>query len=108
MLRAIVRFVISALVLVLVAWLVPGMHIAGFMTALWAAVAIAAIGWLTERAFGRGISPQGRGVVGFLVAATVIYLAQFLIAGMRVSIVGALLGAFVIGLIDAVVPTELR
>lgn len=108
MLGAVVRFIVSALVLMVVAWLVPGMRLAGFWTALWAAIAIAAIGWLVERVFGRGVSPQARGFVGFLVAAAVIYLTQFLIAGISVSIFGALLAAFVIGLIDAVVPTALR
>ncbi|MEW6771927.1 MAG: phage holin family protein, partial [Bacillota bacterium] len=39
----------------------------------------------------------------------VIYLAQFVIPGLlSVSIIGALIAAFVIGLIDAFVPTMLR
>lgn len=108
MLGAVVRFVVSALVLLAVAWLVPGFSIAGFWTALWAALAIAAIGWLVERVFGRAISPQGRGIVGFVVAAAVIYLVGVLMPGVTVTIVGALIAAFVIGLIDAFVPTELR
>lgn len=108
MLGAIIRFVVSALVLLLVAWLIPGFTIAGFWTALWAAVAIAVVGWAVARIFGRGASPQARGLIGFLVAALVIYLVQFLIPGVTVSVLGALLAALVIGLVDAVVPTELR
>ena len=47
-------------------------------------------------------------MVGF-VTAVVIYLAQFIIPNyLSVSILGSLLAAFVIGLIDAFVPTELR
>lgn len=109
MLGAVVRFIVSALVLMLVAAVLPGVTLAGgFWTALWAAVVIAAIGWVIERVLGREVSPQGRGAVGFLVAAAVIYLSQFLIPGMAVTIFGALLAAFIIGLIDAVVPTVLR
>jgi uncharacterized membrane protein YvlD (DUF360 family) len=38
----------------------------------------------------------------------VIYVAQFFTPGMEISILGALIAAFVIGLIDMFVPTTLR
>ncbi|HBG43548.1 MAG TPA: hypothetical protein DDX03_03455, partial [Firmicutes bacterium] len=69
---------------------------------------IAGLGWVAEKLFGDRYSPQARGVVGFLVAAVVIYLAQFLVPGMQASILGALLAALVIGFVDAIVPTQLR
>lgn len=108
MLRAIVRFIVSAIVLLLVGYLIPGFSMAGFGTALLAALVIAGLGWVAEKLFGDRYSPQARGVVGFLVAAVVIYLAQFLVPGMRASILGALLAALVIGFVDAIVPTQLR
>lgn len=109
MLGTIVRFVVSALVLMLVAWLLPGIRVAGFTGALIAAIVIAVLGYLIELALGDRISPRSRGIVGFLVAAVVIYVAQFVIpAYLSVSLLGALLAAFVIGLVDAFVPTELR
>lgn len=80
----------------------------GFGTALLAALVIAGLGWVAEKLFGDRYSPQARGVVGFLVAAVVIYLAQFLVPGMEASILGALLAALVIGFVDAIVPTQLR
>lgn len=110
MLGAVVRFVVSALVLMVLSWLMP-MQFAvagGFWTALWAAIAIAVVGWAVERLFGRGISPQARGLTGFLVAAAVIYIAGWLVPGFRVTLLGALLASFLIGLIDLFVPTELR
>lgn len=108
-LGTVVRFVVSALVLMLVAWLLPGIKVAGFTGALIAAIVIAIIGYLIELALGDRISPRSRGIVGFAVAAVVIYVAQYIIpAYLSVSLVGALLAAFVIGLIDAFVPTELR
>ncbi len=105
----IVRFIVSALVLLLVAALLPGIRVAGFTGALIAAAVIALIGFIIERIMGDKISPQGRGIVGFITSAIVIYLAQFIIpAYLSVSIIGALLTAFVVGLIDAFVPTLLR
>ncbi|HAH97227.1 MAG TPA: hypothetical protein DHD79_04455 [Firmicutes bacterium] len=108
MLRAIVRFIVSAIVLLLVGYLIPGFSMSGFGTALLAALVIAGLGWVAEKLFGDRYSPQARGVVGFLVAAVVIYLAQFLVPGMQASILGALLAALVIGFVDAIVPTQLR
>lgn len=108
MLRAIVRFVVSALVLLVVAWLIPGFHLAGFGSALLAALAIAALGWIVHAIMGGNVSPQARGFTGFITAAVVIWLAQFFVPGMRVGIIGSLVAAFVIGLVDAMVPTELR
>lgn len=108
MLGAVIRFVVSALALLFVSLIVPGFRIAGFLNALIAAVAIAAIGWGVEALLGRRISPHNRGIIGFIVAAVVIYLAQFVVPTMRVTIVGALLASLVIGVIDAFVPTELR
>lgn len=107
---AIVRFVVSALVLIVVSWLSPGFVVkGGFVGALIAAAVIAILGYIAEALLGDRISPQSRGIVGFITAAVVIYLAQFIIPGLlSVSFLGALISAFVIGLIDAVVPTVLR
>ncbi|MCL6559557.1 MAG: phage holin family protein [Firmicutes bacterium] len=106
----IIRFVVSALVLVVVSWLSPGFVVSGgFVGALIAAVVIAVLGYVAEALLGDRISPQSRGLVGFLTAAVVIYLAQFIIPSLlSVTLIGALISAFIIGLIDAFVPTVLR
>lgn len=107
-LGAIVRFIVSALVLMVVGWLVPGFDVLNFTTALLAALVIAAIGWVVERLFGDRVSPYARGLVGFLVSVAVIYATQFIVAGMRVTILGAILASLVIGLIDLFVPGDLK
>jgi len=106
----IIRFVVSALVLIVVSWLAPGFVVrGGFTGALIAAVVIAVLGYVAEALLGDKISPQNRGIVGFITAAVVIYLAQFIIPNLlSVNLIGALISAFIIGLIDAVVPTVLR
>ena len=45
---------------------------------------------------------------GFLVSAVVIYATAFIVPGMVITIPGALLAAFVIGLVDMFIPTTLR
>jgi len=108
MIRAIVRFLVSALVIWLVAMILPGVSVSGFTGALFAAIAIAAIGWIGEAVMGDSMSRQNRGFIGFIVAAAVIWLAGAIVPGFDVGIIGALLASFVIGLIDYVVPTTIR
>ena len=109
MLGMIVRFVVSALVLLLVSFIVPGLRVNGFTGALIAAAVIAVIGFAIEKVFGEKISRTGRGAVGFITAAVVIYFSQFIVPGyITVSVIGALLASLVIGIVDSFVPTTLR
>jgi len=110
MLGMIVRFLVSAVVLLLVSYIVPGLRVAGFTGALIAAIVIAVLGYIVELAFGKErITRTSRGIVGFLVSAIVIYASQFIVPGsIQVSLLGALLASLVIGIIDVFVPTELR
>lgn len=110
MVGTIVRFLVSAIVLMVVGWLIPGFRVSGFIGALIAALVIAGLGYIIERLFIKdNVSPSSRGTIGFLTSAVVIYLAQFIVPGaIHASIIGALLAALVIGVVDAFVPTELR
>lgn len=103
-LGTIVRFIVAAIVLMIVGWLVPQFSVGGFWSALMLAVVIAVLGWIIEGIFGKKVTPFGRGIVGFLSSALVIWLAQFVVGNVRVSVIGALLAALVIGIIDLFIP----
>lgn len=105
---AIVRFIVSALILMLVGYVVPGFSHLNFGEALLAALVIALVGWILESLFGRGVSTFGRGLVGFIVSAVVIWATQFVVPGMHVTVLGAFIAAFVIGVVDLFIPTALR
>lgn len=100
----VVRFIVSAIVLLVVGWLVPQFTVGGFGSALMLALVIALLGWIIEGIFGKKVTPFGRGIVGFIASALVIWVAQFIISGVSVSILGALLAALVIGIIDLFIP----
>ncbi|OUM94894.1 MAG: hypothetical protein BAA04_03810 [Firmicutes bacterium ZCTH02-B6] len=106
-LGTVIRFVVSALVLMFVGFLVPGFAPLGFLNALLAAIVIAALGWVIEATLGRRVSPFGRGLVGFIISALVIWATQFFVPGMQVTVLGALLAALVIGIVDMFVPTPI-
>jgi putative membrane protein len=101
-----VRFIVSAVVLMVVGWLVPAFKVGGFWSALLLAVVIAVLGWIIEAIFGTRVTPFGRGIVGFLVSALVIWLAQFVVAGVSATFIGAILAALVIGIIDLFIPVS--
>ncbi|MCY0877775.1 MAG: phage holin family protein [Firmicutes bacterium] len=105
---AIVRFIVAAIVLMLLGYIVPGFSHLTFWSALLAALVIALVGYIIEAMFGKAVSPYGRGIVGFLVAAAVIYAAQLVVPGMHVTVLGALIAAFIIGLVDLFIPTAVR
>jgi putative membrane protein len=100
----VIRFIVSALVLMLVGFIVPRFSVGGFWSALFLALFIAVVGWIIEGIFGKRVTPFGRGIVGFLSSAAIIWVAQFFIGGVTVSVLGAILAALVIGLIDLFIP----
>lgn len=103
----IIRFAVAAIVLMVTAYFVPGFRMrGGFTTALIGALVIAAADFLIEKLFKFDASPLGKGISGFLVSAAVIYFAQYFVPGMEVSLLGAVIGALVIGLIDTILPTR--
>ena len=103
-LGTIIRFIVSALVLMVVGFLVPGFRLGGFWSALLQALVIAVLGWIIEGIFGKRVSPFGRGVVGFLASAAVIWISQFIVGDVDVSVLGAILAALAIGIIDLFIP----
>jgi uncharacterized membrane protein YvlD (DUF360 family) len=102
----IIRFVVAAVVLMVTALLTPGFSRMGFGTALLAALVIAAMDYLIQKIFKVDASPFGRGIVGFLLSALIIYLTQFVVPGMQINIFGAIVAALIIGIIDAIIPAH--
>lgn len=100
----IIRFIVTSIILAITSFLTPGFSITGWWSILLAAIVISVIDYLVERLMGVDASPFGKGLKGFVIAAIIIYLTQFLITGMRVSIIGAIIAALVIGVLDAIIP----
>lgn len=101
-----IRFAVATLVLMVTSYFVPNFVLRGFVSALIAALVISAADYLVEKLFKMDAAPFGRGIKGFLVSAIIIYAAQYFVPGMEVTLLGAVVGALVIGLIDAILPTR--
>lgn len=102
----IIRFIIAAIVLMVTAFFTPGFAIANFWTALIQAVVIVGLDYIIHAITGIDASPFGRGLSGFIVAAIIIYLTQFVIRGVAVTIFGAIIAALVIGIVEALFPVK--
>jgi Membrane protein of unknown function. len=102
----VVRFIVAAIVLMLVGFIVPQFSVGGFWSALFLALVIAALGWIVEGIFGKRVTPFGRGIVGFIASAIVIWVAQFIVGGVHATMLGAILAALVIGIVDLFIPVS--
>ncbi|HAN10416.1 MAG TPA: hypothetical protein DCP90_07365 [Clostridiales bacterium] len=98
------RVIITAIVLMATAFLTPGFTIEGVWALLVAAVAIIAIDYLVEQFTGIDASPMGKGIIGFVIAAAILYFVQFIVPGYNVSAIGAIIGALIIGVVNAIIP----
>ncbi|OPJ55015.1 phage holin family protein [Clostridium oryzae] len=99
-----IRIVVSAIVLAITAFITPGFTISGMWPLIIAAVVIGVLDYLVVRLTKFEANPFGRGIIGFVISAAIIYLTGYLVRGVGVTFWGALIAALVIGVIDAIIP----
>ena len=94
----------SAVVLAITAFFTPGFTINSICTLLIAAVVLSVIDYLIVKITGLHASPFGKGFVGFALAAVVLYVTQFFVAGYSISWMAAIIGALIYGVVDYFLP----
>lgn len=99
-----IRILVTAIVVAIAAYFTPGFTINGIWSLLLAAVVIGVLDHLIQKFTGVNASPFGKGIVGFLVAAIILYVTKFIVPGFNISVWGAIIGALVIGVVDAIIP----
>ena len=100
----ILRIVTSCIVLAITAFLTPGFSIANIWSLIIAAVVIGALDYLVVKFTKLDASPFGRGIIGFVISAAIIYFTGYLVSGVAVTFWGAIIAAIIIGIIDMVIP----
>ncbi|AND84769.1 phage holin family protein [Clostridium tyrobutyricum] len=103
--RYLLRLVFTVIILAITSFLTPGFSIVGLWSYIIAAVVISVVDYLIEKFMGVDASPFGKGIKGFIVAAIILYLAQFIVPNMSVTIIGAIIAALIIGILDAILPS---
>jgi len=100
----IIRLIASAVVLAITAFLIPGFSISGVGSLIVAAIVLTIMDYLFVKLLGIEASPFGRGIVGFVAAALILYLTQFFVAGYSISVLSAVIGAIVYGIVTYLIP----
>ncbi len=98
------RILITAIVVGIAAFLTPGFTIRGIWSLLLASVVIALLDYFVQKIAGVDASPFGKGLTGFIISAIILYVTKFIVPGFNISVWGAIIGALVIGVLDAIIP----
>ena len=98
------RLVAAAVVLAITAFFTPGFTISNIWTLSIAAIVLTVIDYLVVKFTGLHASPFGKGFVGFALAAIILYVTQFFVAGYSISWMAAIIGALIYGVVDDFIP----
>ena len=104
--QVILRFVTSAVLLAITAFFTPGFTINSIWTLALAAVVLTVIDFLLVKFTGLHASAFGKGFVGFILAAVVLYVTQYFVAGYSISWIAAIIGALIYGVVDYFIPEQ--
>lgn len=102
----ILRFVTSAVILAITAFFTPGFTISNVWSLALVAVVLTVIDYLIVRFTGLHASAFGKGFVGFILAAVVLYVTQYFVVGYSISWIAAIIGALIYGVVDYFVPDQ--
>lgn len=100
------RLVTAAIVLAITAFFTPGFHINNIWTLIAAAIVLTVIDYLIVKFTGLHASSFGKGFVGFVLSAIVLYVTQYFVAGYTISWMAAIVGALIYGVVDYFLPGE--
>ena len=105
--RLILHWILSALVLLLVAYLVPGFHVNGFVAAMIAAVVIALVNATLGHVlkfFTFPLAILTLGIIWLIINALMLELAAWLVPGFKIdSFKAAFIGAILLALLNLIV-----
>lgn len=98
------RLVTAAIVLAITAFFTPGFSINSVWALAIAAIVLTIMDYLIVKFTGLHASPFGKGFVGFALAAIILYMTQFFVAGYSISWIAAIIGALIYGVVDYFIP----
>lgn len=100
------RLITAAIILAITAFFTPGFTINNIWALAAATIVLTVIDFLITKFTGLHASSFGKGFVGFVLAAVVLYVTQYFVAGYTISWIAAIIGALVYGVVDYFLPGE--
>ena len=98
------RLITAAIVLGITAFFTPGFSINNIWALAAATIVLTVIDYLITKFTGLHASSFGKGFVGFVLAAVVLYVTQYFVAGYSISWIAAIIGAVIYGIVDYIIP----
>lgn len=86
------------------AFFTPGFTISSFWALAISAIVLTILDYIITKFTGIEASPFGKGFIGFALAAIILYVTQFFVAGYSISWMAAIIGALIYGVVDYFIP----
>lgn len=103
-----IRFLSSLSIFAVTVFFTPNFNLSSFPILIISAVVIIILDYLMSIITGIHDMPLGRGLVGFTTAAIIIYLTQFIVDGYYISITSSLIASAIYGVIDSMLPNNVK
>lgn len=100
------RLITAAVVLAITAFFTPGFTINNIWSLALAAVVLTVLDYLIIKFTGLNATPFGKGFVGFILSAVILYVTQYFVAGYSISWLAAIIGALIYGIVDYLIPGD--
>ena len=98
------RLIAAAVILAITAFFTPGFSISNIWSLVIAAIVLTALDYIVTKITGIEATPFGKGFVGFVLSAVVLYVTQYFVAGYSISLIAAIVGAIIYGIVDYFIP----
>lgn len=105
--QMIIRFIGSVSIFAITVFFTPNFDLASFPILILSSLFIIIVDYLISIITGIHDLPLGRGIVGFVAAAIIIYSTQYMVDGYYISVFSSLIAAAIYGLIDSMLPNRL-
>lgn len=103
-----IRFLTSLSIFAITVFFTPNFKVSSFSILILSSITVIILDYLMSIITGIHDIPLGRGFVGFTSAVIIIYITQFFVDGYYISILSSLIAATIYGVIDTMLPNEVK
>ena len=102
----ILKYISISAILSVTTLFTPNFNISSFPVLLLSSLIIILLDYMISIICGVHDFPFGRGIIGFISAAIIIYMIQFFVSGYYISVFSSIIAAAIYGIIDGFIPNN--
>lgn len=104
--QMLIRFICSLSIFAVTVFFTPNFDISSFPILILSSLVIVMFDYIVSVITGIHDIPFGRGVVGFVSAAVIIYATQYFVSGYYITIISSLIAALIYGVVNSMLPNK--